>query len=220
MKQALIVYGGWPGHDPKGVAALFADILEKEGVGVTLSDTLEAFDGDLSGYDLIVPIWTMGEISPSQCANVMKAVANGAGLAGCHGGMCDAFRGCTDWQFMTGAQWVAHPGNAIDYRVTLRHAGDSPLTRGISDFDVHSEQYYILVDPCVNVLAVTEYTHKDGLASENGVFSIPVVYTKTWGKGRVYYNSLGHDHTLFENIPEAAELMRRGFLWAMREVEA
>ena len=214
-KRALIVYGGWAGHDPKGVAETFKNILETENFDVELSDSLDAFCKDLTVYDLLIPIWTMGDIPTEAEQNVCKAVKDGVGIAGCHGGMCDAFRNHVDWQFMTGAQWVAHPGNIIDYRVDVKRGAASPIVQDIPDFDVTSEQYYILVDPAVQVLATTRFVYPDCPQSANGPVDLPVVYTKLWGKGRVFYNSLGHDRKIFD-IPEARELMRRGFLWASR----
>ncbi len=216
MKRALIVYGGWDGHDPRGVSALFERVLRAEDFEVTLSDSQEILLRELSGYDLFIPIWTMGVIAPEAERSVMAAVENGMGLAGCHGGMCDAFRQSTDWQFMTGAQWVAHPGgDGVRYRVNIRRSSDSEIVRGIGDFDVTSEQYYIHVDPVVNVLATTRFPVIDGPHAANGEVDVPVVYTKRWGRGRVFYNSLGHTSRVFET-PEALEIMRRGFIWAAR----
>jgi len=215
MKKALIVYGGWDGHDPEGVANVFADILRAEQFEVTISDQIDAFLADLSVYDLIVPVWTMGTLPREAEINVCNAVAAGAGIAGCHGGMCDAFRNSTDWQFMTGSQWVAHPGNSgVTYTVKMKHASSSSIIDGIADFDVTSEQYYIHVDPAVDVLATTVFKG-EGNHMANGEVEVPVVYTKKWGKGKVFYNSLGHNRYIFD-IPEAKELMRRGFLYAAR----
>ena len=217
MKRALIVYGGWEGHDPEPVSKIFEQILQGEGFEVVRSDTLDSLLGNLLQYDLIVPIWTMGTLPAEEERNVSEAVAAGVGMAGCHGGMCDAFRNSTTWQFMTGSQWVAHPGNSnVTYRVYIKKSSDSPLVKGMDDFDVTSEQYYIHVDPAVNVLATTALPTVDGYHAANGRVEIPVVYTKMWGKGRVYYNSLGHNKTIFD-IPQAKELMRRGFVWAARE---
>ena len=218
MKKALLVWGGWNGHTPKETAEVFAEILRDDGFETVISDTLDSFaDLDyLRGFDLIVPVWTMGEIKNEYCANVSKAVAEGVGLAGCHGGMCDSFRNSTEWQFMTGSQWVAHPGNdGTDYRVNIVKASSSPITDCIDDFDVCSEQYYIHVDPAVNVLATTTFPTADGPHAANGSVAVPVVYTKMWGEGRVFYNSLGHTYKIFD-IPQTRELMRRGFLWACR----
>ena len=181
MKKALIFYGGWDGHDPAGLAHLFAEMLQAESFDVTLSDTLDVLQGDLTPYDLIVPIWTMGTLDAAAEANVCRAVAAGCGIAGCHGGMCDAFRWSTDWQFMTGSQWVAHPGNGdVTYTVRMKRASDSPIIRGISDFSVTSEQYYIHVDPAVNVLASTQFPVVPCENAANGAVEMPVVYTKLW----------------------------------------
>ena len=215
MKKALIVYGGWEGHDPKGLANLFSNVLKEENFEVTLSDTLAVFLEDLTVYDLIVPIWTMGALPDGAEANVCNAVAKGTGLAGCHGGMCDAFRNSTEWQFMTGAQWVAHPGgDTVTYEVNMNKASSSPLISGIKDFSITSEQYYIHIDPAVDVLATTTFTFP-GNHSSNGNTTLPVAFTKRWGDGKIYYNSLGHSAKTFD-IPEALEMMRRGFLWAAR----
>lgn len=213
MKQALIVYGGWAGHDPEGVAKVFEEILKEEGFAVRLSQSLEVFLEDLTVYDLIVPIWTMDTLPPNAEQNVCDAVAKGTGIAGCHGGMCDAFRNHTTWQFMTGAQWVAHPGNSkVTYEVKLLDG--EPLNEGLESFSVTSEQYYIHVDPAVHVLATTDFTYP-GPHMANGVATLPVAFTKKWGEGKVYYNSLGHSRSVFD-LPQAREMMRRGFLWAAR----
>lgn len=214
MKKALIVWGGWSGHQPEEVAEIFRGQLAEEGFEVEVSDTLEAFaDGEkLKGLDLIVPVWTMGRIEQEWVNNVSAAVQSGVGLAGCHGGMCDAFRENTDWQFMTGGQWIAHPGNdGTEYKVEIK-AGSSPLVDGIEDFTVSTEQYYLHVDPANEVLATTRFPTVPGPHSPNKAVDMPVVWTKRWGHGRVYYNSLGHQANIME-IPVVKELMRRGFNW-------
>ena len=218
MKQALIIYGGLEDHEPERVAGIFAEILKNEGFGVTLSGTLDSF-GDskmLMNQNLIIPHWTDGEINPQYAANVLGAVASGAGLAGCHGGLCAAFSGCLEWHFMTGAQFVAHPGDdGVEYEVNITPNTGSEITKGINDFTIKSEQYYLHVDPVVNILATTRFPTTDGSHTPNGNVDVPVVYTKKWGKGKVFYNSLGHKASVFD-IPEVIELTRRGFLWAKK----
>ncbi|PZE21208.1 ThuA domain-containing protein [Paenibacillus xerothermodurans] len=215
MKKALIVQGGWQGHQPQEVASIFERLLEEDGFEVEVSGTLESFaDADkLLSLDLIVPAWTMGEIDKQWVNNVSSAVQSGVGLAGCHGGMCDAFRQNVDWQFMTGGQWVAHPGNdGVEYVVQIKQSS-SPLLEGIQDFTVKSEQYYLHIDPAVEVLATTRFPVIEGPHSTNGAVDMPVVWTKRWGAGRVYYCSLGHLANIVE-MPEVTLMMRRGFLWA------
>ncbi len=215
MKKALIVRGGWDGHEPKQIGDLFAGLLEADGFGVTVSDTLEPFDDadDLKELDLIVPVWTMGELSNERAENVSEAIANGTGMAGCHGGMCDAFRTNVLWQFITGGNWVSHPGgDGVEYVVNILNSS-SPLTEGIEDFTVASEQYYLHIDPAVEVLATTRYPVFRWYHSSNGSVDMPVVWTKRWGLGRIYYTSLGH-HADIMQLPGPKELMRRGMIWA------
>ena len=214
-KKALIVWGGWLGHEPEQVAEVCRRTLVNEGFKVEVSDTLESLqDVDkLKALHLLVPVWTMGQISREQVSAVSQAVSNGTGIAGCHGGMCDAFRNEVLWQFITGGNWVAHPGgDGVEYVVNIKQSS-SPLVAGIEDFKVSSEQYYLHVDPAVEVLATTRFPTVTWFHSPNGTVDMPVVWTKRWGAGRVYYNSLGHHADIFD-IPEAHELMRRGMLWA------
>lgn len=218
-KKVLILAGGWDGHEPKLVSARFGRIMEKNGYNVTISDTLEILSqkDSLMEYDLIIPCWTMGEIDHKYTLNVMEAVASGVGLAGCHGGMDDAFRNDTDWQFMTGAQWVSHPGcDGINYRVNICR-GSSPITEGLEDFDVCSEQYYLHIDPAIEVLATTRFPVYKDFHVTNKPVDMPVAYTKFWGKGRIFYSSLGHHDDIFDKYPSAEVLMERGMLWACRK---
>ena len=217
MAKALVTWGGWEGHEPEKVGPLFADWLREAEMEVTLTDSLSCFDDGeaLKGYDLIVPVWTMSKIGKEQALNVCAAVAAGTGIAGCHGGMCDAFRENVDWQFMTGAQWVAHPGNdGVEYGVRI--VSDDPLVAGVGDFTVKTEQYYLHVDPAVRVHAVCDFPVVEGPHSVNGPVAMPVVFSKGYGAGRVYYNALGHQRNVIDHGP-SAELMRRGLLWAARK---
>ncbi|CAI6051735.1 hypothetical protein PAECIP112173_01419 [Paenibacillus sp. JJ-100] len=214
MSKALIVWGGWDGHEPEQVAAIFERILKEEQFEVEVSNTLESYaDAEkLLGLDLIVPLWTMGQIEQELVNNVSAAVQSGVGLAGLHGGMCDAFRNNVDWQFMTGGQWVAHPGNdGVEYMVNIKR-GSSPLFEHIDDFQVKSEQYYLHVDPAVEVLATTRFPIVSGPHAANGPVDMPVAWTKRWGAGRVFYNSLGH-HADIVDMKPVTEMMRSGFLW-------
>lgn len=210
----MIVWGGWDGHEPEQVAAIFAREIKGMGGTADVFTSLDAFvEQDLMTYDLIVPVWTMGQITREQEKAVAGAVAKGVGMAGCHGGMCDAFRNAVEWQFMTGGNWVAHPGgDGVEYTVNIKR-GAHPIVEGLSDFKVASEQYYLHVDPAVKVLATTEFPTVDGPHSRNGRVDMPVVWIKYWGDGRVFYCSLGHKADIVE-MPEVLELMRRGFRWA------
>jgi type 1 glutamine amidotransferase len=212
MKSALFVYGGWEGHEPGQVSELFAGVLESEGYQVELTDSLDVYKNveKLKALDLIVPVVSMSKIEKEQLAGLQEAVTSGVGLAGFHGGMADSFRESTDYQFMIGGQWVAHPGNIIDYEVNIIDH-EHPLTAGLADFKMHSEQYYMHVDPSNTVYATTTFSGDHTPWIEGTV--MPVVWTRMWGQGRIYYCSLGHVAKDFD-VPEARELVRRGMLWA------
>lgn len=208
MRQALIVQGGWDGHQPQEVAEILAALLRNEEFSVEISDTLDRLcdEEKLCTLDLIVPVWTMGQISPEQLNPLLHAVQSGVGIAGCHGGLGDSFRNEPEFQYMVGGQWVAHPGNdGVRYQVQIVDR-NHPLTAGMNDFAVCSEQYYMHVDPAIDVLATT--TFRDSI-------HMPVAWTKTYGAGRVYYCSLGHQANIVA-MPEVSMLMQRGMAWAAK----
>ena len=216
MKKALIFYGGWNGHEPELVSARFQRLLEKNGYAVERYDNMECLADreKLLEYDLLVSAVTMSELSRDYEKNVSFAVSRGVGLAGCHGGMCDSFRKSVEWQFITGGQWVSHPGgDGITYKVNVHH-GSSPITEGLSDFEVTSEHYYLHIDPAIEVLASTRFPLVNYYHAANKPVDMPVAWTKYWGLGRVFYCSLGHHDDVFENSPTAEVLMERGMLWA------
>jgi uncharacterized protein len=213
MKTALIVWGGWDGHEPEACAHILRDILTEEGFSIRVEAETGAFaDPALKDLSLIVPIYTMSKIEKEEVANLCAAVESGVGLAGYHGGMCDAFRDQVEYQFMCGGQWVAHPGNIIDYRVNIT-AKDDPVMAGILDFDYTSEQYYMHTDPSNEVLATTTFSGKHASWTKGVV--MPVVWKRKHGAGRVFYSSLGHQAKEF-NVPEMRTILRRGMVWAAR----
>jgi len=213
VKNALIVWGGWDGHQPEQCAAIVEKFLIEDGFSVSKQNKTSAFaNPELARFDLIVPIYTMGTIADGEAKNLSAAVESGVGLAGYHGGMGDSFRGSTDYQFMTGGQWVAHPGNIISYRVNITDKSD-PITAGIDDFDYKSEQYYMHVDPSNQVLATTTFSG-EYCSWIKGV-QMPVVWKRMHGSGKVFYSSLGHVAAEFD-VPEMATIFRRGMRWATR----
>ncbi len=220
-KKVLILPGGWHGHQPELVSKRFANIMEKNGYTCTISEDLAVCEDleMLKGLDLIVPCYTMSEISDVVCDNILEAVGGGVGLAGCHGGMCDSFRQSVKWQFMTGGQWVSHPGgDGVEYTVNI-HKGSSPIIDGLEDFPVKSEHYYLHVDPAVEVLATTRFPSVKYFHSSNKACDMPIAWTKFWGHGRVFYNALGHHDDVFDNSPTAQIIMERGMLWAAQGKE-
>jgi type 1 glutamine amidotransferase len=215
-KKALMVWGGWDGHEPKQCVDIFAPYLREQGYDVEISDTLDVYldSAKLQALSLIVPVWTMGTITREQEAGLLAAVKDGVGIAGWHGGMGDSFRNNTEYQFMVGGQWVAHPGGVIDYDVNIINHTD-PITAGLPDFHMHSEQYYMHTDPSNEVLATTTFAGEQaGIDWIKGVV-MPQVWKRMWGKGRVFYSALGHVASDWD-VPEVKEIFRRGMLWAAR----
>lgn len=211
-RKILYTYGGWTGHEPVQSLEVFLPWLEKEGAIVEAVDNLEPYADEayMKEIDLVIQVFTMAKITNEQEKGLIKAVSSGCGLAGWHGGLCDSFRQNVNYQFMTGGQWVAHPGGIIDYHVKVTDQED-PVTRGLSDFDINSEQYYLHVDPNMKVLATTAFSAEHAPWIEG--CTMPVVWKKMHGKGRVFYSSLGHVMKDFK-VPEALEIMQRGIRWA------
>ena len=211
-RRVLIVFGGWDGHEPGKYVSILLPWLLSEGAVADTTSSLDIYTDSIymSSVDLIIQAYTMSTITPRQEEGLLAAVRGGAGLAGWHGGIADAFRNNPAYQYMVGGQWVAHPGGVIDYTVTITDP-DDPVTRGLSAFAMHSEQYYMHVDPNVKVLATTTFTGEHDYWSEG--CTMPVVWKKMYGRGRVFYSSLGHVASDME-VPEALEILRRGIRWS------
>jgi type 1 glutamine amidotransferase len=213
-KKVLIVWGGWDGHEPKQCVDIFAPWLKEQGFDVEISTTLDSYlDAvKMKSLALVVQVVTMSQITPAQEQGLESAVKSGVGMAGWHGGMADSFRSSTEYEFMVGGAWVAHPGGVIDYDVQIANH-DDPITKGLTGFAMHSEQYYVLVDPNVETLAVTKFSGRNAPWIEGAV--VPVVWKKMYGNGRIFYTSLGHVASDFK-VPQALEIVKRGLLWAAR----
>jgi len=215
MRSALIVWGGWDGHDPEQCAAIYRRWLHEDGFSVRVETDPAVFgDPSIKDLSLIVPIYTMSKIKNDDAKAFAAAVEGGVGVAGHHGGMSDAFRESVDYQFVVGGQWVAHPGNIIDYAVDVVKP-DDPIMAGIpASFPYHSEQYYMHMDPSVEVLATTTFSGEYAAWTKGVV--MPVVWKRQYGAGRVFHCTLGHRATEFEN-PNMATIVRRGLNWAARD---
>ncbi len=215
MKKALLFRGGWDGHNPMETSDIIAGRLREHGIQVDCFETQDCLlNPDLkTTYSLIIPVWTMGTIDQAHEAALLDAVRGGVACGGWHGGIGDAFRNNTNYQFMVGGQWVAHPGNIIDYTVQVT-APDHPIMRGLPrTFPMHSEQYFMHVDPGNQVLATTTFNGEHAPWIDGTV--MPVVWTRHYGAGRIFFSSLGHNLADFETTPQVADIITRGLLWAL-----
>lgn len=215
QRQAMVVRGGWDGHSPVETTDLFIPFLEQNGFRVLIEDCLEVYEEEelLAATDLIVQCWTGGDITPAESAGLIAAVRAGTGLAGWHGGIVDAFRENLDYQLLTGGQFVTSPPNPGHHRVLLSadHA-DHPVITGLGDFEVDAEPYWTLNDPLNDVLASVTV---DADETRSRPAAVPAVWTRTWGKGRVFVSTIGHGPDDFQ-IPQVRALTERGLLWASR----
>jgi type 1 glutamine amidotransferase len=212
-RSALILWGGWEDHQPEQCAEIVQSMLTEDGFQVTKENDLQILvKSDPRKFDLIVPIISMGSIAEEQGKALTSAVEGGTGLAGFHGGMADSFRDNTHYQFMTGGQFVAHPGNIINYRVNIVNRSD-PITAGLDDFDYRSEQYYMHVDPNNHVLASTTFSGEHAFWVAGA--KMPVVWKRQHGRGKVFFSSLGHVASEF-SVREMRTILQRGMLWAAR----
>ncbi|MEV7426585.1 ThuA domain-containing protein [Streptomyces sp. NPDC091212] len=214
-RQALVVRGGWEGHRPVEITELFLPFLRDHGYTVRTSGTLDVYaDAELLGTtDLVVQCWTMGELSPEQSAGLASAVAAGTGLAGWHGGIVDSFRGDLGYQLLTGGQFLMHPEGFSEHGVTLvKERADHPVIAGLGDFRVHTEKYWLATDPLIDTLATTEFAADE---HHSRPVTMPAVWTRNWGAGRVFVSAIGHKPDDFD-VPEVRTLTERGLLWASR----
>jgi len=213
-RRVLFTYGGWDGHEPQKYLEYMTAWLKEEGAEVQSSPTLDVYTDKtlMASMDLVLQIYTMSQITKEQEAGLLEAVkVNGSGMAGWHGGMCDSFRNNVEYQFMTGGQWVSHPGGVVDYEVSITDQKDE-VTKGLKGFPMKSEQYYMHVDPNVKVLATTKFNGKICDWIDGAV--IPVTWKKSYGKGRIFYTSVGHNLQHILDHPDAIEMLKRGIKWA------
>ena len=230
MTEAALFVGGWEGHKPEAFGD-WASLLENEGFETVTFDTLAPFaePQQLADVNLIVPIWSsarsshqpeFGNMTKTEEDGLLQLIGNGCGIAGWHGHMGDAFRDRPSYHFLIGGQFVGHPpgwpdnpipaDDFIDYEVTIAKPHD-PIVRGLRSFQIHSEQYYMLVDPSNEVLATTTFSGEHLWWIEGT--TIPVVWKRHWDKGKVFYCSIGHELDDLKK-PEVTEIMRRGMRWA------
>jgi type 1 glutamine amidotransferase len=221
--KACITWGGYEGHTPSASSLMAQDLLEEAGYDVDVKQTLKIYEDAkyLESLDLLVQCWTMSTLEDKQVKGLVAAVMDGLGFAGWHGGLNDSFRTATDYEFLTGSNFVAHPGGVSDYDVDIVEAKkDDPIVKGIKKFNLKSEQYYIHCDPAImqgingEVLCTSTF-HNVMMPWIDGVV-MPAAYKRTWGDGKIFYVSFGHTYADFE-VPEAREILRRGLLWATRQ---
>jgi uncharacterized protein len=223
-RSALVVRGGWDGHAPEACTDLFLPALDEAGFTVTLSDDLDVYlDAEsLARTDLIVQCWSQGRLTGPQSEGLVTAVRAGTGFAGWHGGVVGTFTDSTEYLRMVGGLFLHHPEQHLDYRVRIAEAHRGhPIVAGLDDFSVHTEQYWMLTDAHNTVLAATTVRPsgppgpEPGAGTGEGAVEMPVVWTRQWGRGRIFFSAIGHQPEDL-TTPAVRTLTARGLLWAAR----
>lgn len=216
-RAALVVRGGWDGHVPEAATDEFIPFLRDAGFAVQVSDSLAVYAdaARLRRFDLIVGCWTMGEIAAEQAAGLVDAVGAGTGFAGWHGGIVDAFRGSPDYQRLTGGQFLYHPSGFLDYSVQVHpERTDHAIVAGLERIDVSTEKYWVLTDSANDVLATVTFEAEPDTPWSDSV-TMPAVWTRRWGAGRVFVSTIGH-RVEDLRVPGIRTITERGLLWAAR----
>jgi type 1 glutamine amidotransferase len=210
--RALMVRGGWDGHEPVACTELFRDFLTTNGFEVRTAQTLNVYTDHelLAGTDLIIQCWTGGRFTAEQEEGLVARVRAGAGFAGWHGGILATGYEASRYQFMVGGRFLCHPGGLVDHTIDI--AGGHPVVDGLTGFPVRTEQYYCHVDPGLDVLATTTFAgHPE--APESAGTVMPVAWIRRYGAGRVFVSTLGHSPADLL-VPQTRTLTERGLLWA------
>ncbi|BBH69437.1 hypothetical protein ACTI_61220 [Actinoplanes sp. OR16] len=207
MRRALFVRGGWAGHSPYECCGIFEKGSSE--FDVEVSDSLEVYES-LPDVDLIVHCWTHGNLTDAQEEGLVSAVQRGAGFAGWHGGVLAFGYENSRYQYMIGGRFLFHPGGFTPHRIDI--AGEHEIVAGIEGYDVCTEQYYCHFDPTNEVHATTTFAGVDEAPETAGVV-MPVVWTRTFGAGRVFVNTLGHSPEDLL-LPPTRTITERGLRWA------
>ncbi|MET9908601.1 ThuA domain-containing protein [Streptomyces sp. NPDC006476] len=233
QKRALVVRGGWEGHQPVKATELFIPFLEDNDYAVRVEETTEVYGDaeELGATDLIVQCVTMAEITHEQVAGLGAAVAAGTGLTGWHGGIADSFRASSDYLHLVGGQFATHPGkepclrrgeaedNFLPHTVHFTELGrEHPVTAGLEDFELETEQYWVLHDDLIDVLATTTHPVRPWQPWNRPVTS-PAIWTRRWGEGRIVVTTPGHSLDVLEDAA-VRTVIERGMLWATRTASA
>ncbi|MEU8050622.1 ThuA domain-containing protein [Micromonospora haikouensis] len=232
-RRALVVRGGWEGHEPVRATELFLPFLERSGYAVRIEESTDVYAdaAEMAGTDLVVQCVTMSQITPEQVAGLCAAVVAGTGFTGWHGGIVDSFRMSSDYLHLVGGQFATHPGkepcerrggaedNFLPHTVRVTDLGrQHPITVGIPDIELVTEQYWVLHDDLIEVLATTTHPAQPWQPWHRPVTS-PAIWTRQWGAGRVVVTTPGHSLDVLEH-PSIRTVIERGMVWATRTASA
>ncbi len=237
-RSALVVRGGWEGHEPVQTTDLFIPFLEEHGFDVRVEGSPDVYADTraLAETDLILQSISLGPgaepvvLTDAAVAGLRSAVESGTGFAGWHGGVTASFHS-NPYMQLIGGLFIDHPGKHPSERVGgptdvfVPHTIDPtelgrthPITAGIESFELTTEQYWVLHDDYIDVLATTTQAARPWDPWHRPVTS-PAVWTRQWGAGRVFVSTPGHWADVFDH-PAVRTITERGLLWASRGADA
>ena len=185
-----------------------------EDVGAFTKENLKNFDA--------VMFNTTGELpmSEDQKRAFVDFVRSGHGFIGVHSAT-DTFYMWADYGEMIGGYFNNHPWHEM---VTIEVADpSSPIVGWLGkSFQINDEIYQVsdFQAKDSHVLLRLDPTSVD--LKKNGVmhryYGWPVAWTRPYGKGRVYYNGLGHDDWVWKDA-RYQEMLLKGIQWAMGQTK-
>jgi len=203
ISPILLVVGG-KYHPFMECAALLKSFVEASGgYSVTVTEDWDALKAErIHAFEAVVAYSQGGAPTDEQLAGLLGYVRDGGSFIGLHGASA-TWKECAPFHEMLGSRFAGH-GPVSEFAVKIVDS-ESPIVRNIDEFRIEDELYVLGdFDPVVSRALAT--------AELNGETHV-VAYTKTYGAGRVYYLSLGHDERAF-NHPSFRALVLGGLDWA------
>jgi type 1 glutamine amidotransferase len=224
--RVLLLMGGPEYHNKPLHYAELAGILAGEGkADLRITDDLDILtSSSLTDYQVIANYSTYLLPSEEQARALLGAVEAGAGFLGLHAAAA-TFWNSAPYLTMLGSRFLRH-GPFRKFTVTIVDRAH-PITAGIEDFAVDDELYEVggkISDFAAVAAAISRGRPRselgqlgDGplqpdthlLASAEGH---PMLYVKSFGRGRVHYNALGHDNLALGH-PSYRRLLLQGLAW-------
>lgn len=187
--------------------------LGPKGINVTYSDNLEDLNPKtLNKYDALMVFANWDEISPSQEKALLDFVASGKGFLPIHcASYC--FRNSPEYVKLVGGQFWRHTMDSI---TTQTVQPNHPIMQGLKPFTAYDETYlHSKLEADNNVLA-TRDIKADQFKDKPDTKTEPYTWTRTHGKGKVFYTAYGHDDRTWLK-EDFQELLYKAILWTVND---
>ncbi|MDB5295463.1 MAG: putative rane-bound dehydrogenase, partial [Phycisphaerales bacterium] len=202
-RRVKVLFLGDDGHHkPLDRFRQVADAMTRRGVDLTYVDDLgQITPENLKRFDVLALYANTEKVTPAAEKTILDYVAGGGGYAVLHcGSYC--FLNSKPLTELTGGRFKRH-GTGVFKETHV--APDSPVLKGLNEIQSWDESYVHEMhnEKDRQVLSVRE--DKEGKE--------PYTWTRTHGKGRVFYTAWGHDERTWGNADFQA-LLERGLRWS------